>query len=146
LVATIRSEGPRGVERTFRFAPLSSGLDIVRNTLSQTRQQPCKPLRLMKRLALFGSAQFWHKDEQVPAIARACVAALGAHLAGSNSRFWKIGMDPLAAARALWLETHPLPRAEATTGNNGATVNAPTNDRRLVRAAAATTPKRLDLG
>ena len=35
LVATIRSEGPRGVERTFRYAPLSSGLDIVRKTLSQ---------------------------------------------------------------------------------------------------------------
>src|SRR5262252_6987569 len=35
FVATIRSEGPRGVERTFRYAPLSSGLDIVRKTLSQ---------------------------------------------------------------------------------------------------------------
>jgi hypothetical protein len=35
LVATIWSEGPRGVERTFRYAPLSSGLDIVRKTLSQ---------------------------------------------------------------------------------------------------------------
>jgi hypothetical protein len=35
LVATIRSEGLRGVERTFRYAPLSSGLDIVRKTLSQ---------------------------------------------------------------------------------------------------------------
>jgi len=35
LVATIRSEGPRGVERIFRYAPLSSGLDIVRKTLSQ---------------------------------------------------------------------------------------------------------------
>jgi hypothetical protein len=35
LVATIRSEGPRGVERTFRYAALSSGLDIVRKTLSQ---------------------------------------------------------------------------------------------------------------
>jgi len=35
LLATIRSEGPRGVEQTFRYAPLSSGLDIVRKTLSQ---------------------------------------------------------------------------------------------------------------
>src|SRR3974377_1067689 len=35
LLAIIRSEGPRGVERTFRYAPLSSGLDIVRKTLSQ---------------------------------------------------------------------------------------------------------------
>jgi ERF superfamily len=35
LVATIRSEGSRGAEQTFRYAPLSSGLDIVRKTLSQ---------------------------------------------------------------------------------------------------------------
>ena len=35
LVATIRSDGPRGGEQTFRYAPLSSGLDIVRKTLGQ---------------------------------------------------------------------------------------------------------------
>jgi hypothetical protein len=35
LVATIRSQGGRGVEQTFRYAPLSSGLDIVRRTLGQ---------------------------------------------------------------------------------------------------------------
>ena len=35
LVATIRSDGVRGSERSFRYAPLSSGLDIVRKTLSQ---------------------------------------------------------------------------------------------------------------
>ena len=35
LVATIRSGGARGEEQTFRYAPLSSGLDIVRKTLGQ---------------------------------------------------------------------------------------------------------------
>ena len=35
LIATIRSEGRGGDERSFRYAPLSSGLDIVRKTLSQ---------------------------------------------------------------------------------------------------------------
>ena len=36
LVATIRTDGPGGgVERSFRYAPLSSGLEIVRKTLSQ---------------------------------------------------------------------------------------------------------------
>ena len=35
LVATIRSEGPGSAERSFRYASLSSGLDIVRKTLSQ---------------------------------------------------------------------------------------------------------------
>src|SRR5262249_56088114 len=35
LVGTIRSDGPTATERSFRYAPLSSGLDIVRKTLSQ---------------------------------------------------------------------------------------------------------------
>jgi hypothetical protein len=35
LTATIRSDGPGRSERTFRYAPLSSGLDIVRKTLGQ---------------------------------------------------------------------------------------------------------------
>jgi hypothetical protein len=35
LVATIRSDEARATERLFRYAPLSSGLDIVRKTLSQ---------------------------------------------------------------------------------------------------------------
>jgi hypothetical protein len=35
LVATIRSGGPKGDEQVFRYAPLSSGLDIVRKTLGQ---------------------------------------------------------------------------------------------------------------
>jgi ERF superfamily len=35
LVATIRKDGPKGTEQTFRYAPLSSGLDIVRKVLGQ---------------------------------------------------------------------------------------------------------------
>src|SRR5580704_15329812 len=35
LTATIRSEGRGGTDQTFRYAPLSSGLDIVRKTLGQ---------------------------------------------------------------------------------------------------------------
>ena len=35
LVGTIRPDGQRGTEQNFRYAPLSSGLDIVRKTLSQ---------------------------------------------------------------------------------------------------------------
>ena len=33
LIATIRSPFPREPERTFRYAPLSSGLDVIRKTL-----------------------------------------------------------------------------------------------------------------
>jgi ERF superfamily len=35
LIGIIRLDGRRGPEQTFRYAPLSSGLDIVRKTLSQ---------------------------------------------------------------------------------------------------------------
>jgi ERF superfamily len=35
MVATLRSDRPGGAERSFRYAPLSSGLEIVRKTLSQ---------------------------------------------------------------------------------------------------------------
>jgi hypothetical protein len=35
LVASIRSPFPRGADRTFRYAPLSSGLDIVRKSLGR---------------------------------------------------------------------------------------------------------------
>jgi len=35
LVATIRSPFPRESDRSFRYAPLSSGLDIVRKTLGR---------------------------------------------------------------------------------------------------------------
>jgi hypothetical protein len=51
------------------------------------------------------------------------------HRCGDESSWWNnTGIDPLAAARALWLETYPLPRAEATTGNNEIAVNAPTHE------------------
>jgi hypothetical protein len=48
--------------------------------------------------------------------------ALGAN---DESSWWKkTGIDPLAAARALWLESHPLPRAVPITGNYEAAANA----------------------
>jgi hypothetical protein len=36
----------------------------------------------------------------------------------------KTAIDALAAARALWLETHPLPKAEATLAANDVRVTA----------------------
>src|SRR6478736_6161303 len=35
MVATIRADGKCGAEQIFRYAPLSSGLDIVRRTLGK---------------------------------------------------------------------------------------------------------------
>jgi hypothetical protein len=40
------------------------------------------------------------------------------HRCGNEDSWWgNTGIDPLAAARALWLETHPLSRAEAIATN-----------------------------
>jgi ERF superfamily len=47
------------------------------------------------------------------------------HHCGDESSWWKnTGIDPLAAARALWLETHPLPRTVTITGNSEAAASA----------------------
>src|SRR5712672_1877452 len=35
LIATIRASGPRETDQTFRYAPLSSGLEIVRKSLGE---------------------------------------------------------------------------------------------------------------
>jgi ERF superfamily len=41
------------------------------------------------------------------------------HRYGDEGAWWqKTGIDPLTAARTLWLKTHPLPRAEDGTANN----------------------------
>jgi hypothetical protein len=42
LTATIKGARPGEAERSFRYAPLSSGLDIVRKTLGIMRSLPCK--------------------------------------------------------------------------------------------------------
>jgi hypothetical protein len=45
------------------------------------------------------------------------------HRSGNEGLWWRnTGIDPRAAARTLWLETHPLLRAEATPANNEATL------------------------
>ena len=49
LIATIRSPFPRESDRTFRYASLSSGLDIVRKALGSTRSRPCRPPRSTTR-------------------------------------------------------------------------------------------------
>jgi hypothetical protein len=45
------------------------------------------------------------------------------HRCGDESSWWqKSTIDPLAAARTLWLETHPLPKAETIAAANVVTV------------------------
>jgi hypothetical protein len=45
LTATIRSPFPREGDRSFRYASLSSGLDLVRKSWAGTRLRPCRPPR-----------------------------------------------------------------------------------------------------
>ena len=45
------------------------------------------------------------------------------HRCGEEGSWWqKTAIDPLAAARTLWLETHPLPKAKATAAASDVTV------------------------
>ena len=44
------------------------------------------------------------------------------HHCGDEAAWWrKAGIDPTVAARALWLDTHPLPRTPDNAGNEAAT-------------------------
>ncbi len=48
-----------------------------------------------------------------------------AHRSGNEAAWWKnAGVDPTITARALWLETHPLPRTPNIMGNESATSSA----------------------
>jgi hypothetical protein len=48
LIGTIEREDEQGGARHFRYAPLSSGLEIVRKTWAIMRSPPCRPPRLIR--------------------------------------------------------------------------------------------------
>src|ERR1700751_2304115 len=52
LVATIRSPFPREADRTFRYAPLWSGLDIVRKSLGRYEIAPIQSTEIDKEAGL----------------------------------------------------------------------------------------------
>jgi ERF superfamily len=71
------------------------------------------------------------------------------HRCGDEGSWWrKAGIDPLAAARTLWLETHPLPRGEDSAANNDASAQVQTsinqNRRRLRLRNTDSKPKRTE--
>ena len=55
LVATIRSPFPREADRTFRYAPLSSGLDIIRKSLGRHEIATIQATEIDGKRASFGS-------------------------------------------------------------------------------------------
>jgi hypothetical protein len=50
LIGTIEPQRGQGGARQFRYAPLSSGLEIVRKTLGQLRSPRCRPRPSIRRL------------------------------------------------------------------------------------------------
>jgi hypothetical protein len=55
-----------------------------------------------------------------------CAGAREAHRCGDEAAWWKkAGIDPSLCARALWLETHPLPTTSDKMGSDGSTSLAP---------------------
>jgi hypothetical protein len=55
LIATIRATHPRENDQTFRYAALSSGLDIVRKALGAMRLRPSKRPRSTTKRVSFDS-------------------------------------------------------------------------------------------
>ncbi len=110
LVGTIRPEQGRGAERSFRYAPLSSGLDIVRKTLSQHEiatvqttsiDEPAGMVRLSTVLA-HASGEWIASDWPVCAISETAAphrmgAALTMHGAMRCSLSWAL------PAKTIWM-------------------------------------------
>jgi hypothetical protein len=55
LTATLPAGSPGGADRTFRYAPLASGLDIVAGMRSRSSRR----LRLIRKPAWFASPPCW---------------------------------------------------------------------------------------
>jgi hypothetical protein len=70
LVATIREEGRHGREQTFRYAPLSSGLDIVRKCWASTKLPPFSHFDLPQKSAGADQGQKIQNRSLTPAPAR----------------------------------------------------------------------------
>jgi hypothetical protein len=135
LVATIRSNGPGGsVERAFRYAPLASGLDIVRKTLSQHEiatvqttavEQPAGIVNLTTVLA-HSSGEWIASDWPVCALSEmATPHRTGAALTYARryalfTLFGIAGEDDIDAPDLNALSTStPSPRKQPTSANNG---------------------------
>ena len=95
--------------------------DHIRHVIKQAclvcGRRPCDPHHL--RFAQSRSLGRKVSDEFTVPLCRAHHREV--HRSGNEGSWWqKTGIEPLAVARVLWLETHPLPRTEATATSNNA--------------------------
>ena len=136
LVATIRPEGRSGREQTFRYAPLSSGLDIVRKVLGQHEiatvqttsiDQPAGFINLTTVLA-HASGEWIASDWPVCAISETSTPhRMGAALtyARRYALFTLVGIageDDLDAPD-LVTPTNPTPQAERSQPSRNGQLN-----------------------
>jgi hypothetical protein len=136
LVGTIRSDRPHATERTFRYASLSSGLDIVRKTLSQHEiatvqttsiDETAGMVRLSTVLA-HASGEWIASDWPVCAISEtAAPHRMGAALtyARRYALFTLVGIageDDLDAPDLI-APTAPVSKSENPTGNTKGRLN-----------------------
>jgi hypothetical protein len=94
LVATIRSPFPREGDRTFRYAPLSTGLDIVRKSLGRHEIATIQATAIDKDAGLL-------RLTTVLALRRAS----GFHRNGQYAR------SPILLQRSEWERRSPMPGA-----------------------------------
>jgi ERF superfamily protein len=162
LVGTIRSDQGSGAERSFRYAPLSSGLDIVRKILSQHEiatvqttaiDQTAGIVRLSTVLA-HASGEWIASDWPVCAISEtAAPHRMGAALtyARRYALFTLVGItgeDDLDAADLI-VPTTPAPKTEAGKTkdrvNGGPTYASQgelsSNEQKVINSARALEPK-----
>ena len=147
LTATIRSPFPREESRTFRYASLASGLEIVRKCLSQHEiatlqttaiDREAGLLRLTTILA-HASGEWVSSDWPVcPVAETAAPHRMGAvcrthhreiHRHGDEAAWWtRAGIEPLPVALTLWRQTHPLGVTVDRKISEDATRVSPTED------------------
>src|SRR5215467_5800031 len=115
LVAKIQSDEASGSERSFRYAPLSSGLDIVRKTLSQQEiatvqttsiDEAAGVVRLSTVLA-HASGEWIASDWPVCAISEtAAPHRMGAALGVMRCSHWSASLVRMISMRRIF-STHP---------------------------------------
>jgi ERF superfamily len=158
LIGTIRADGPSTAERSFRYASLSSGLDIVRKTLSRHEiatvqttsiDETAGLLRLSTVLA-HASGEWIASDWPVCAISETAVPhRMGTALtyARRYALFTLVGIageDDLDAPDLISRPTPP-PKAERPLGNqngqrNGGQAHSTKQFSSLRRATAVSNP------
>src|SRR6516165_8974390 len=124
LVATIRSPFPREPDRTFRYAPLSSGLDIIRKSLGRHEIATIQAMEIDKEAGLLrlttilahSSGEWFSSDWpvcQITDIASAQRVGAALTYARRYALFSLVGIAGEDDLDAPDLEAGPNPAAEA---------------------------------